>query len=160
MRKAGIVTLFGEFNFGNRLQNYAVQEILKKYELNVETIKYIGLDDDVPSVENDREKRRLANFKNFNQNIVFSEQTLYKEYDAPDKFEENYDFIVMGSDQIWNFTFDKVFSDKALGSFAPKHKKISLAASFGIDIIPEENSETYNILKKYLDCNIFFNFIV
>ena len=37
MKKAGIVTLFGEYNFGNRLQNYAVQEVLKRYGLEVET---------------------------------------------------------------------------------------------------------------------------
>ena len=41
MKRAGIVTLFGEYNFGNRLQNYAVQQVLKKNGLEVETIKYI-----------------------------------------------------------------------------------------------------------------------
>ena len=29
MKKAMIVTLFGEYNYGNRLQNYAVSEFLK-----------------------------------------------------------------------------------------------------------------------------------
>ena len=40
MKNVGIVTLFGEYNFGNRLQNYAVQQVLEKNGLNVETIKY------------------------------------------------------------------------------------------------------------------------
>ena len=40
MKKVGIITLFGEYNFGNRLQNYAVQEVLKENGLEVETIKY------------------------------------------------------------------------------------------------------------------------
>ena len=33
--KVGIVTLFGEYNYGNRYQNYAVQKLLEemKYEL-------------------------------------------------------------------------------------------------------------------------------
>ena len=35
MKKAGIITLFGEYNFGNRLQNYAVQEVLKRFDLDV-----------------------------------------------------------------------------------------------------------------------------
>lgn len=33
MKNVGIVTLFGEYNFGNRLQNYAVQQVLKKTDL-------------------------------------------------------------------------------------------------------------------------------
>ena len=30
MKKAGIVTLFGNYNYGNKFQNYAVQEILRE----------------------------------------------------------------------------------------------------------------------------------
>ncbi len=37
--KLGIITLLGD-NYGNRLQNYAVQEILKEYADEVYTIKY------------------------------------------------------------------------------------------------------------------------
>ena len=151
MKKAGIVTLFGEYNFGNRLQNYAVQEVLRKEGLDVETIKYIGLSDDVASTNNAKEENRLKKFRNFNENIKFAEQILYKEYDVPPNLEKNYDYIVIGSDQIWNFTFDKIFSDKALGAFAPKDKKISLSASFGVNYIPEENSELYRMCNKYLN---------
>lgn len=149
MRRAGIVTLFGECNFGNRLQNYAVQEILKKNELNVETIKYLGVNDG-SKIDNKRDESRLEKFKNFNQHIKFAEEIMYKEYNAPISFEKDYDYIVMGSDQIWNFTFENVFSDKALGSFVPKHKKISLSASFGVNHPPEENTEEYRICKTYL----------
>lgn len=38
MKKVGIVTLNGYFNYGNRLQNYAVQEVLKTYGFEVETL--------------------------------------------------------------------------------------------------------------------------
>ena len=38
MKNVGIVTLFGEYNFGNRLQNYAVQQVLKKNGFNTETM--------------------------------------------------------------------------------------------------------------------------
>ena len=68
MKKALILTLFGEYNFGNRLQNYAVQEVLKRYELDVETVKYIGLTDDVPVTNNDIQRSRLERFKEFNKN--------------------------------------------------------------------------------------------
>lgn len=150
MRRAGIVTLFGEYNFGNRLQNYAVQEVLKKNGLNVETIKYVGLDDDVPIINNQIEAGRLEKFKKFNGHIKFAEEIMYKEYDAPDNFKTDYDYIVMGSDQIWNFTFDKIFSDKAMGAFVPRNKKISFSASFGVNYVPQEHTKEYEICKSCL----------
>lgn len=150
MKRAGIVTLFGEYNFGNRLQNYAVQQILEKNGLEVETIKYVGLEDDVPVIKNERDKNRLLKFKQFNNYIKFADEIMYKEYEAPKKFNEVYDYIVMGSDQIWNFTFDKIFSEKALGSFVPKNKRVSFSASFGVNYAPKKDSNLYNILKNNL----------
>ena len=38
MKKAAIISLYGNNNFGNKLQNYAVQEVLKKQGLEVENI--------------------------------------------------------------------------------------------------------------------------
>ncbi len=151
MKRAGIVTLFGEYNFGNRLQNYAVQQVLRKNGLDAETIKYIGLEDDVPVIRNEKDESRLKKFKSFNENIEFADEILYKEYEAPKRFAEDYDYIVMGSDQIWNFTFDKIFSDKALGTFAPKEKRVSFSASFGVDYVPEEGSSLYELCKNGLN---------
>ena len=70
---------------------------------------------------------------------------MYKEYEAPQKIKECYDYIVLGSDQIWNFTFDKIFSDKALGAFVPSEKRVSFSASFGVNYIPKEGSEEYRL---------------
>ena len=150
MKKAGIITPFGEYNFGNRLQNYAVQEVLRKNGLDVETIKYTGLKCHVPPTDTKKDEDRLKRFKEFNQYIKFADEILYKEYDVVEGFVDNYDYIVLGSDQIWNFTCDRIFSDKALGSFAPKNKRISFSASFGVNYSPEKESEPYHICKKYL----------
>ena len=151
MKKAGIITLFGAYNFGNRLQNYAVQEVLKKFKLDVETIKYLGLYDDVASEKNDIHKNRLTKFKKFNENIKFAKDIIYKEYDVPESFSDNFDYIVMGSDQIWNYTFDTIFSEKAFGSFAPKEKKISFSASFGVNHTPEKDTELYKMCKEKIE---------
>lgn len=151
MKKAGILTLFGEYNFGNRLQNYAVQQVLRKEGLEAETIKYIGLEDDVPVIRNQKDESRLKKFKKFNENIEFADEILYKEYEVPEKFKNDYDYIVMGSDQIWNFTFDKIFSNKALGTFVPKEKSISFSASFGVDYTPEDGSNLYKLCKDGLN---------
>lgn len=151
MKKVGIVTLFGEYNFGNRLQNYAVQETLKKLRFEVETIKYIGLNDDVARNTTEKDKSRLKKFKEFNKNIKFSENVLYRELETAEDFHEDFDYIVIGSDQIWNFTFDTIFSEKAFGSFAPKSKKVSFSASFGVNYLPEKDSELYTICKKGIE---------
>ena len=42
--KIGIITLLGHFNYGNRLQNYALQEFLSKYNCIVETIWFTDND--------------------------------------------------------------------------------------------------------------------
>ena len=38
MKKIAILTLNGQYNYGNRLQNYATQEVLKSLGFSVETI--------------------------------------------------------------------------------------------------------------------------
>lgn len=38
MKKIGIITLNGEFNYGNRLQNFALQKILESDHVQVDTI--------------------------------------------------------------------------------------------------------------------------
>lgn len=151
MKKAGIITLFGEYNYGNRLQNYAVQEVLKENGLDVETIKYILTTYKEPEINNQRDKARLEKFKEFNKNIKFSKDILYVDLEAPDNFSDKYDFIVLGSDQIWNYSFTRFFNHKALGSFAPAQKKFSLSASFGVNYLPEENSQLYKDCQKYLN---------
>lgn len=40
MKKIGIVTLLGYFNYGNRLQNYALQETLKKLNYEVYSLRF------------------------------------------------------------------------------------------------------------------------
>lgn len=150
MKKVGVLTIFNEYNFGNRLQNYAVQEILKKQKLEVETIKYIGLNDRKPHTDTKRAIERLERFKEFNQHIKFADEILYVEHKAPQHLIDNYDYIVIGSDQIWNFTFDKIFCDKIFGSFVPSHKRISFSASFGVNYTPKKETETYKVCKQYL----------
>ena len=151
MKKAGIITIFGEWNYGNRLQNYAVQEVLKKLGIDAETIKYIGLSDTIHKQKASLSQKRLEKFREFNENIKFYPETMYKEIDVKDDFHENFDYIIIGSDQIWNFTYHKIFCDKVFGSFAPNEKRISFSASFGISYIPEKTQEIYDICKNGIE---------
>lgn len=38
MKKVGIITITANENYGNRLQNYALQEYLKLFDIDVETV--------------------------------------------------------------------------------------------------------------------------
>lgn len=109
-----------------------------------------------PETNNKIAENRLRKFREFNKRINFSKQILYrdaqvpKELEEPKNFSDNYDYIILGSDQIWNYSYEEAFSDKCLGGFAPGYKRISFSASFGVDYIPKKGTLIYNICKKCL----------
>lgn len=150
MKKIGIITIYDENNYGNRLQNYAVQEILKSMDFEVETIKNINLvngENYLKRAEKVLPTRR-EKFLKFNQeNMNNTNEVIF--HDAIEKkFHEKYDYFVIGSDQIWNYNFKDRFSDVVFASFAPIEKRISFSASFGISNVPKENYNLYNGLKE------------
>ena len=155
MKKIGIVTIIDNNNYGNRLQNYAVQEILKSKGYIVETLKN-------SEYSNSKERfllrclryswrdstyscnsNRKANFEDFNKNITFSK----KKYTPYSK--SSYDYVIVGSDQVWNPIFRRL-SNVDLLTFVEPKKRISFAASFGISELPHEiGSNIRNELKKF-----------
>ena len=169
MKNAAIVTLWGNNNFGNKLQNYALQEILKMYNIKAETIINMPLFNnrrrnikkvlsfrlrslyyfltkkdkinDIVNHSHSREKK--DNFLRFNQNINASSKMFT--FRRVSKFDK-YDYYFVGSDQIWNPKYGGL-SDFDLLSFT-NNKKISISASFGIEELPDEYKMK---AKKYLD---------
>ena len=147
MNKVGIVTIFNS-NYGNRLQNYALQESLKKMGVDVETIrnvsllnkkknnfeyilrniKYLFKKDDFNDGK-DREKY----FKEFNNNIEVS-KFCFNWFNL--KKIKKYDMFIVGSDQVWNPTIGRL-TRYDLVTFSNK-PKFSYAASFGISELSDE----------------------
>ena len=110
MKKIGIITIYDNDNYGNRLQNYATQCILEKFgDANVETIKNQGnlnkkskyfiyqLKKIKNLLKRKRSKRYLL-FKEFNKNIKLSK----KNFDFYKVKNFQYDYYIIGSDQVWN----------------------------------------------------------
>lgn len=65
------------------------------------------------------------------------------------KICKDYDVFIVGSDQLWN---PKMFSAAYMLDFVPKgKKKITYAASFGVDNIPQQYYKLYRRLLKRLD---------
>lgn len=156
-----IVTITDGCNYGNRLQNYALQSALEKCGAEVETLKRKNYHDAIAlKIKNqcktfikiilkkdmDAPKRnRKRNFKEFNSKYMhFSKYTLQKNK-APKNLQFQYDAFFVGSDQVWNPSFRLVREDidNYFASFVPKEKKFSYAASFGVPEIPTQYEDYY-----------------
>lgn len=92
-----------------------------------------------------RFKRKL-NFEKFNdENICFSRYWINKKRDRI-KANKFYDLFVCGSDQIWNSEAEEI-DGKYFADFADRKKRVSYAASFGIEYVVDERKKEF---KKYL----------
>ena len=159
MKKAAILTINDDWNYGNRLQNYAVQRVLEKHNLKVETIynqnnvygvKYFKkkVKDNIKKVLNiKKEIKKYNKFNLFNKNIKFAKFAIDSKH-IPKKLGLKYDYFFTGSDQVWNPTFERM-SDVDFLTFAPEIKRNSFSASFGINEIPKQMREYYreNLMK-------------
>lgn len=186
MSRIGIVTLNGYFNYGNRLQNYALQETLKSFGYNVETII---IDNEIKSRKSNNKThplKRISNIKNkplkdnlnrvqdkiwtvaHKKEILKSKsirkdifinftKTYIKETDytlsnrnVSEQLLRTYDFFVVGSDQVWNPSYNYGSSLYFL-TFAEKNKRIAYAPSFGVSKIPEEIIDNYRTWLNGID---------
>lgn len=144
MQKIGIVTLNGYFNYGNRLQNYALCYYLKKFGFEVYNIW--------PKKKNLIFKEKIKSiipfrYKRFRKIYNFSKKNI-KEFNGKNA-DLYFDTIVIGSDQVWNYTLED--NSKYLVGTNFKCKKISYAASIGLDKIPIEYEEIYKKSLKKID---------
>ncbi|WP_448903296.1 polysaccharide pyruvyl transferase family protein, partial [Eubacterium sp.] len=153
--KIGIITFTYGQNFGNKLQNYALLRVLQtRYGKQVFTLQ--NFDTTTKGTVITRVKRRIKLllglkgervkqkkqkiFNNFNkENLNYYPITLTKE-----NYErlQDFDVLVCGSDQIWNPWYSKDI-DMFTGKFAKESKRISYAASIGLDELPEKYVEAW-----------------
>lgn len=153
MKSVGILTINDYNNYGNRLQNYAVQEVIKNYGYTAETIQnkkgYYNKNYKVllkNNIKNFIKKhsskpshKRSTKFLDFNKNIDMSSIMIdLKHIDKT--LNKKYNYFVTGSDQVWNPKFERL-TDIDLLNFADNKRKISFSASFGISELPEDKKE-------------------
>lgn len=160
--KIGIVTIYGNENFGNKLQNYALIKILENCGYIVETfindnynfllktkklIKESSL-----MILNPKRYIRKKYFLDFNKNLNYSKIKIdYNRGVKKSKIKElsQYDYYVYGSDQVWNCTFEGK-TKLMQGFFTNKEKNVSFAASIGLNSIPNDSMYIYrNIINNF-----------
>lgn len=150
MNKIAIITINDDNNYGNRLQNYAVQITLNKFNFEATTLKIKKNTIDIKRIikiiinykNQQKFEKRVFSFKKFNKCYI-------KELNMPDInniLNDRYDYFIVGSDQVWNPNFNRL-SNIDLLSFAEPNKRISVSASFGINELPEQYHKK---LKKNL----------
>ena len=158
--KIGIITINDLNNYGNRLQCYAVQELLTKIGVVPENVYNDNLNIKIKVKRNIRKiahtimrkegqlvfNKRRKLFKKFNKQIKFSKYKVIRGK-TNKKINDYYDFFVVGSDQVWNPQFNTT-SDADFLTFTSDNKKIAFSASFGVGELKNDIKQEY---KEKLD---------
>ena len=170
--RIGKLTMDGYFNYGNVLQNYALQQVLLNYADNVTTIWNMpdnflprswwywswkepikiminrnGFRDKLKNGYFGIEMARQARMRDF------ADRYINYRYDADlTSLDAEYDYFVVGSDQVWNPNWD--FKNYFL-PFASPEKRISYAASISSPDVPEAVKADYiKNIAYFLACMV------
>lgn len=149
-KKIGILTFYHTTNYGALLQMYALYHSIAEKCGNTEIIRYtcdaVERRENLSLLKSKNPKQFLRtlllkvpnyikrkNFRKFEENkFVFSEQIYTAE--TLSKLNEEYDSVIVGSDQVWNFKL----TGNDMGFFltgVSDIKKYAYAASFGSESI-------------------------
>ena len=155
--KIAIMTI-QSINYGNRLQNYALQTVLDGIGHHSESLlRRPGVAAGTPKQRLRAVKRevglalkhrcdRRGAFAGFDKEFIsFSGKVVSKDFVSAG-VGDSYDCFVIGSDQVWNSDFDFTSEAEYL-PMVPADKKVSYAASFGISEITENRARTAELLN-------------
>lgn len=146
--KIATLTLNTYDNYGNIIQKYALYRTLKKFTESVEVFWHPITKNFYPhTLEANKSlvgNLRDAVFEGIRQNKFkeFHDSHMRTRFNLPylKDIADEYDFFVVGSDQIWNPNFK--FPGRFL-EFVPREKRIAYAASITLPELPEDVQENY-----------------
>lgn len=170
--KVAIITIFDDIpNYGNRLQNYAVNQTLSNIDLNTTTL-YV--ESQLCSVKN-----MLKYYIHKITNYYFTKNKNFWRYDfikiikfnkfnkmyIPNKkikslkgLKGKYDYFVIGSDQVWNPNWYKripLRREAYLLNFVKPEQKICFSPSFGLSELPNDSKQYFKeALGKFLNISV------
>lgn len=153
-----LFTVYGMFNYGNKLQNYAVTRLLSRkgivcrnlvlhehpLYLNLRYILKIIMS--YLPLEYSHHRKRTKNFILFHKRYI---RDINCKKERLTDLDMLYSKFLVGSDQVWNPNHSKWDRDGTyLLSFVKKGIKISISASIGVSSLNEEQICEF---RKYLD---------
>lgn len=175
MKKIGIVTFNSAHNYGAVLQAYALQEKLKELGAEPYIINYRNkeIDDNYKILKIITKNRTIKqiirdiivkivflpiNHKKYSKFEHFMKEyfNLSKRYNTEEEIKNSfpkYDIYIAGSDQIWNpvRTGDELSDIYTLNFGDSKTKRVSYAASIGVDSLTEHQKEDFKEKLSILD---------
>lgn len=151
MKKIGISTFHYVDNYGAVLQAWALRKYINGLtDCKAEIINYVpkNYSYDLSLYENSEEaRRRLKKKRELFENFLYEECSLSQ--DVKEKIEdEDYDYICVGSDQVWNLSLREAANCEYLLPNVKRAKKISYAASIGVSV--EQISKYKGNFEQYL----------
>lgn len=155
-KKVGILTWHYYPNFGSALQAFALQTTLSSMCGVVSIINYRNPKIGVPSIRKDNIrlflgclyrhfpfiiKRRYAYPSLYFRKKYLRETDVVTTKEQIEELSSHFDTIVFGSDQIWA---PNVYNPVYMGDYIASHvKKVSYAASIGLNYIPKDKVGHY-----------------
>lgn len=177
-KQAIIVTLFDDNNIGNRLQNYALCQVLFNYGVDVTVIDNGSTH--VPNIDEtfkiyikhllgcigfkkyEQQYRKFMATKKIREgSYKFDERNIknilkVNKEEAFCKDWSKYDVAFVGSDQVWHkWTEDPLELPFYYLEFLPESKRVAYASSFGFEEFPTNDIEQHEEgIKgmKYISC--------
>lgn len=156
----GIVTLVGNFNYGNRLQAFATCRIYSKIgflPVQLELAKrFIPIDElkkiikkllriHIDNPEKIMSPERINAFRRFNSQIISRSVNSTR-----DDYLGRLSYVSVGSDQVWNPFFIKHYEDWFMAEFVPESRRIALAPSIGLsDLEPKQRKWLGQAVKGF-----------
>lgn len=169
MKNTAIITLYDDSNFGNKIQNYAVQTYFQSMGICVTTVidalgakpericcnpikiikrvahfvlQHIGLDKNRIKKKKLLNKRRLY-IKGFSDEYLTTTSFINYRH-LPCDFAKQFDYFITGSDQVWHcWRNDRYELEYFLLMFADPSQRITIAPSFGFDEFPKKYLSIY-----------------
>ena len=163
MNRVMLITLYGESNFGNRLQNYALNKTIQKMEFAVDNLLVrkpvnkrsvkrkvkIIVKQILTATGIKNYKASLAKTKRTDKFIIFRDKYLhnivyFSRYFIEKRNWHDYKFIITGSDQVWH-NWGNIKNELAYYylEFVEPEKRISYAPSFGFTEFPSKDIEEH-----------------
>lgn len=165
-KSIGLITYHSAYNYGSVMQTFGTIKTLNKLGYEVETIDYRtpsqtlwyqtdfsfrkGLRDMILNfgfkIHSKERKERARKFENFISSNLCPSASRYTTWDQI-RLVDNYEILVSGSDQIWNFDCGEFRSEPIEAiypyflKFGNPKKRIAYASSFGV--------QTYRFVQKY-----------
>lgn len=156
--KVGILTFHNAHNYGAVLQAYALKTYVKSLGYEAQIINYFS-DNMLKECPKEKDikidfttrkniydsiewlyakKDYLKKWENFDKFIDFLLEGQRTAYTKEDVEKLDLDYIICGSDQIWNPEITNGLEEVYFGNFNTRAKKIAYAASMGIPALPKE----------------------